>query len=217
MAGSSGTTTIGAGATLEIAAADSASVTFQGTTGTLQLDQASTFTGQIFGFKGNGSLSGSDHIDLTGIKYGSIKDSYANGVLTVTDGSGDTAKLNFNGSYSLANFKFASDGSGGTVVYDPPVSSSSGQDTTGPGPGVLSSAIGARENPDLTDLPDLAFNLESARAHLLDSNAASGIVPSVEGIPNANIALLGEYMASTFAMISNHGAAHDSCRDGAGP
>ena len=45
----------------------------------------------------------------------------ANGVLTVTDGSGDTAKLSFNGSYSLANFKFANDGSGGTIVYDPPV------------------------------------------------------------------------------------------------
>jgi hypothetical protein len=207
LAGSSGATTIGAGATLEIAAADSASITFQGTTGTLRLDQASTFSGQIFGFKGNGSLSGSDHIDLTSIKYSSIKDSYANGVLTVTDGSGDTAKLNFNGSYTLANFKFASDGSGGTVVYDPPVSSSSGQDTAGPGPGVLSSAIGTREIPALTGLPDRAFNLESARGHLLDSNAAGGIVPGVEDIPNGNIALLGEYMASTFAVVGNHGAA----------
>ena len=36
LAGSSGTTTIGAGATLEIAAADSASITFQATTGTLR-------------------------------------------------------------------------------------------------------------------------------------------------------------------------------------
>ncbi len=38
---------------------------------------------------------------------------------------GDTAKLIFNGSYTLANFKFASDGSGGTIVYDPPVPSPS--------------------------------------------------------------------------------------------
>ena len=203
LAGSSGATTIGAGATLEIAAADSASATFQGTTGTLRLDQASTFSGQIFGFKGNGTLSGSDHIDLTSIKYGSIKDSYTNGVLTVTDGSGDTAKLSFNGSYTLGNFKFASDGNGGTIVYDPPVSSSSGQDTTGPGP----CGTGAREIPDLTALPDLAFNLQSAGGHLLDSNAAGGIMPCVEGVANANIALLGEYMASTFAMVGNHGAA----------
>ena len=139
LAGSSGSTTIGTGATLEIAAADTASVTFQGTTGTLRLDQSSTFSGKIFGFKGNGSLSGSDHIDLRDIKYSSVHDSYANGVLTVTDGSGDTAKLSFNGSYTLANFKFANDGSGGTIVYDPPVSPSSGQNTAAPGPGVPSS------------------------------------------------------------------------------
>ena len=32
-------------------------------------------------------------------------------------------------------------------------------------------------------------------------------MPRAEGIPNANIALLGEYMASTFAGVGNHGAA----------
>jgi hypothetical protein len=41
----------------------------------------------------------------------------------VTDGI-DTANIDFNGSYTLANFKFASDGSGGTIVYDPPVPTS---------------------------------------------------------------------------------------------
>ena len=49
--------------------------------------------------------------------------SFANGVLTVSDGT-HTAQLQFNGSYQLANFKFADDGSPqhGTIVYDPPVS-----------------------------------------------------------------------------------------------
>jgi hypothetical protein len=42
-------------------------------------------------------------------------------VLTVTDGT-HTDVLNFHGSYTLANFDFASDGHGGTIVYDPPVS-----------------------------------------------------------------------------------------------
>ena len=124
LAETTGSATIGIGATLELTAADSASVTFAGSTGTLRLDHSSTFSGKIFKFSGNGSLSGSDHIDLRDIKYSSVQDSYANGVLTVTDGSGDTAKLSFNGSYKLANFKFASDGSGGTIVYDPPVPSS---------------------------------------------------------------------------------------------
>ena len=59
-----------------------------------------------------------------------MHDSYANGVLTVTDGT-NTDALDFNGSYVLANFKFASDGNGGTIVYDPPatpeVSTTSGE------------------------------------------------------------------------------------------
>jgi parallel beta-helix repeat protein len=124
LAGTTGSATIGIGATLELTAADSASVIFAGSTGTLRLDHSSTFSGKIFKFSGNGSLSGSDHIDLRDVKYSSVHDSYANGVLTVKDGGGETAKLSFNGSYTLANFKFANDGSGGTIVYDPPVPSS---------------------------------------------------------------------------------------------
>ena len=132
LAASSGDVTIGIGATLELKAADAASVTFQGSTGTLRLDQPSTFKAEIFGFTGNGSLSGSDQIDLKGINYNTVADSYANGILTVTDGTGDTAKLSFNGSYSLANFDFASDGAGGTIVYDPPVPGTSGQSASTP-------------------------------------------------------------------------------------
>ena len=117
----------------------------------MKLDQPSTFSAEIFGFTGNGSLSGSDQIDLKGINYNTVADSYANGVLTVTDGTGDTAKLSFNGSYTLANFDFASDGAGGTIVYDPPVPPS------------------------------------------------SGTTPSI-----ANMALLGNYMASSFATSSDN-------------
>src|SRR5262249_43565583 len=73
----SGSTTIGTGATLELQAADSASVTFQGSTGTLRLDHSSTFSGKIFNFTGNGSLSGSDQIDLRDIQYSSLNDSFA--------------------------------------------------------------------------------------------------------------------------------------------
>jgi hypothetical protein len=120
LSGTSGSATIGTGATLELAAADSASITFASSTGSLRLDHSSTFTGEIFNFTGNGSLSGSDQLDLRDVHYSSVQDRYANGVLTVSDGSGDTAKLSFNGSYILANFKFASDGGGGTIVYDPP-------------------------------------------------------------------------------------------------
>ena len=115
--------TVLVGASLELAGATGASITFAASTGMLKLDQPSTFTGEIFGFTGNGNLSGSDQIDLNGVNNSTVHDSYANGVLTVTDGT-NTVHLNFGGSYVLGNFDFASDGSGGTLVYDPPVPNS---------------------------------------------------------------------------------------------
>ncbi len=87
----------------------------------LKLDDPSAFTAEIFNFSGNGALSGSDQIDLTNINSSTVHDSYSNGVLTVSDGS-NTDTLDFNGSYVQANFSFASDGSGGAIVYDPPAS-----------------------------------------------------------------------------------------------
>jgi hypothetical protein len=102
-------------------------VTFQGSTGSLTLDAPSSFTGLISGFTGNGTLAGSDQIDLKGINYNSSSFSEiynpATGTLTVSDGTND-AMLHFSGSYQAANFSFASDGSDGTAVYDPPVPSS---------------------------------------------------------------------------------------------
>jgi serralysin len=116
-----------AGAMLELVGAGSGSVTFTSSTGTLKLDAPSTFTGQIFGFTGDGTLAGSDHIDLSNLTYNNAIQSQSTynsstGLLAVNNGT-STIDLNFFGSYSLANFKFASDGHGGTVVYDPPVPS----------------------------------------------------------------------------------------------
>jgi serralysin len=142
--GTAQTATVAAGATLELTAASSGSVTFDGTTGTLKLDDSAGFTGQILDFTGTGILASSDQIDLGDIDHGAVgfTDSYANGVLTVSDGT-NTAHLSFAGTYSQDNFKFADDGHGGTIVYDPPagaagmaatiVATSSGQTLTGTG------------------------------------------------------------------------------------
>ena len=118
---------IAAGTTLELAAGDSEAVTFSSTTGKLILDDASTFSGQITGFAGDGTLAGSDQIDLRGMNYGLVHSNYGSstGVLDVSDGT-TTLDLKFAGTYSQANFKFADDGSGGTIVYDPPISSQTG-------------------------------------------------------------------------------------------
>jgi hypothetical protein len=120
---------------LYIGAASAATVTFgnnSGTTGELVLNDSKEFTGNIVGFTGDGTLSGSDQIDLSDINYNSASftDSYSNGILTVSDGT-NTATLHFTGTYSLGNFKFASDGNGGTIVYDPPTGASA-QTTTEP-------------------------------------------------------------------------------------
>jgi hypothetical protein len=44
-------------------------VTFAASTGMLKLDQPSTSSAEIFGFTGDGTLAGSDQIDLKGINY----------------------------------------------------------------------------------------------------------------------------------------------------
>jgi hypothetical protein len=123
--GIGGSQTIGAGATLEIAAADSQPVIFQGSTGTLILDHASTFSGQIFGFTGNGSPSASDQIDLKDILFGpgttaSFTGNATGGTLTVTDAQHDTARISLAGNYANSTFAISSDGHGGTLVVDPP-------------------------------------------------------------------------------------------------
>jgi Tryptophan-rich Synechocystis species C-terminal domain len=109
---------------IELAGVSSASVTFTGSPSLLMLDTPSKFSGQIIGLAGDGILAGSDQIDLRGMNYSTIHASYdrSTGVLDVSDGT-STADLKFIGTYSQANFKFADDGSGGTIVYDAPTSS----------------------------------------------------------------------------------------------
>jgi hypothetical protein len=82
--------------------------------------------------------------------------------LTVTDGS-HTAALDFSGSYTLANFKFANDGSGGTIVYDPPVtqgqgSASQAQIAQGPALTALDQQVALFSQQIATAFPSSAFN-----------------------------------------------------------
>src|SRR4029077_3938317 len=113
----------------EFTGADSSSVIFHSATGELILDHSADFTGTISGFSGDGTLTGSDLIDLRDINFSSLEQSsYAHGVLTVSDGT-HTANLDFNGDYQLANFKFVDDSQGGTTVYDPPVTGGSAPTT----------------------------------------------------------------------------------------
>jgi hypothetical protein len=116
---------IGAGAQLEVADASSSKVTFLGATGTLILDHAATFTGQIIDLTGNGNLSSSDQIDLEDIAFGSgTTESYSGnpsgGTLTISDAQGHVANLTLVGNYTNSTFMLSSDGHGGTTLIDPP-------------------------------------------------------------------------------------------------
>lgn len=53
-------------------------------------------------------------------------------MLNVSDGT-HSAALNFLSSYTLANFHFADDHAGGTIVYDPPVAALSQAAAAGTG------------------------------------------------------------------------------------
>ena len=107
------------GATVEIKGNGTQLATFAGTTGTLVLDDAVAFRGQISG------LTGSDALDLADVKYGStttatFSGNAGGGTLTVSNGS-QTANIALVGDYLHSGWTLSSDGHGGTVVVDPPL------------------------------------------------------------------------------------------------
>jgi hypothetical protein len=130
----SGTVMIDSGTTLDIAAASTAMVTFtnsNGNSGDLVLSDSKDFTGQIVGFAGDGTTSNSDLINLTDVNIADVamdKTTYidnGNGTGTLTLYNAQSQALDsitFVGSYQLANFIIESDGSGHTLIVDPPTS-----------------------------------------------------------------------------------------------
>jgi autotransporter passenger strand-loop-strand repeat protein len=118
--GTVGGTTLDGGF-LEILSGGTAGISQIGFTsagGTLQLDDSVHFNGVISGFDQGG-------IDLRDIAFGSgttlgYTDFGTSGTLTVSDGT-HTASLHLLGQYVEANFTKQSDGAGGTLITDPPV------------------------------------------------------------------------------------------------
>jgi len=131
---SSGTVTIDSGRALDISGASTATVSFtngNGSSGELVLTNSKGFTGVITGFAGDGTLANSDAIDLQDINFANLttetyvqKAAGTGGTLTLSDGT-DTASINFSGNYAFENFKFLSDGNGGTLMIDPPIQTAS--------------------------------------------------------------------------------------------
>ena len=108
---------VGLGETLELASAFSGTLSFAGTTGTLKIDNSSSFSGAIAGQLGAGDLI--DLADFGAGAHATIAYSGNNspGLLTVSDGT-HTASIALLGQYSAASFVASSDGHGGTLVSD---------------------------------------------------------------------------------------------------
>jgi hypothetical protein len=113
-----GTATVQGAGSIEFGSTTTANTTFApGAGGTVTFDAASTLTGKL-------SITGftlGDTIDLADINFSGSGPSlaFSKGILTVSDGT-HVAKLQMIGSYTLASFHAASDGSGGTLITDPP-------------------------------------------------------------------------------------------------
>jgi hypothetical protein len=100
----------------------------------LILNDSKQFIGQISGFTCDGTLANSDSIDIKDIHLATATETYTEnsagtgGTLTISDGT-NTANLDFSGNYTLANFKFSDDGSGGVLILDPPTTEPAGEMT----------------------------------------------------------------------------------------
>jgi autotransporter passenger strand-loop-strand repeat protein len=129
--GAANATTINGG-TLEVTSGGSAGAVLFASGGILQLDSSLAFGGTISGFQLG------DEIDLRSLAFTSgvtslswtqlTSGANASGTLTVSSGAA-VENLTLLGQYSLANFSATSDGHGGTLITDPPVSSSVVQTT----------------------------------------------------------------------------------------
>ena len=119
--------TIGNGDQLEFggSVASGQTITFEGTTGTLKLDDPSQFAGHISG------MSASDGIDLAGFDAAQTVVTPNVGtsqtVLIVTDenhtvANGTDAVITLFGNYTNSTFNFSSDTHGGVLIVDPPAS-----------------------------------------------------------------------------------------------
>jgi hypothetical protein len=110
--------TIDAGTTVELSSPFDGLVTFAASTGTLKLDNSSSFSGTVAG------MSGQDTIDFVDINFASAQPptysgTNSGGTLSVTDGT-HTANIALLGQYMASSFVKSADGFGGTLVQDPP-------------------------------------------------------------------------------------------------
>jgi hypothetical protein len=114
------------------------------------------------------------------------------GTLTVTNRTNSVA-LKLLGNYTTASWTLSKDSTGGTRVVDPPVTGSLSADANG-------GAVGG------IDLSGISFGAHTTLAYSPSSDNTGGTLTVSDGLHAQNVALLGQYMASSFVMASDgHG------------
>jgi hypothetical protein len=200
-----------------------------GTGEELSLTNSQTFSGNISGF------TGTDSIDLGDISFAAgtttatyIANSNLGGTLVITDGT-HTTDLSMIGTYSQASFNIQSDGHSGTLLLDPPVDTANhtiasgatvtiataglGTDTfTGKGGTLVldlasdfAGKISGFGGQDRIDLADIGFGAQTTLGYSANANGGGTLTVS-DATHIAKVALLGNYIASSFAVASDgHG------------
>lgn len=111
---------VATGTLVDLTGASDGTVMFAGGTGELKIDNPASFTGHIDGFAGTApDAAHSDAIDLVGVTFAELTTQQQgnNVVLQVTE-AGHTTQFTFDNFGGM--LKFASDGHGGTMIFDPP-------------------------------------------------------------------------------------------------
>jgi hypothetical protein len=73
-------------------------------------------------------------------------------------------------------------------------------------PATFSGTVSGLGAQSTIDLPGIAFGAQTTLGYLPNSNQAGGTLSLTDGSHSASIALLGQYMASSFALVGdNHG------------
>ena len=151
---------------LELGAASSATIDFQGNAGTLKLDDPAAFTGAI----GNFALG--DTLDLSGLSVSGV--SYSGNTLTVAETGGQQLSFTVNGTLTGDIATFASDGNGGTSVqFVMPGQSWAARasgDWSNPANWVSGSVPGATDNVLIAGANDVTITAsEQAQSLVLDA------------------------------------------------
>ena len=181
------------------------------------------YTGKVSGFGVSGGISHADHaqyIDLTSVDFtsGAITLSYTSanasntsGTLMVTSGGTEVADISLVGAYVTGNFHVSS-GAGGTVeITDPSVAGQPSGDAPAQiaggtlldmnGPASTVADLVAQNGIDQQGIGRFPATLAS------ENNSTAGALSPANDTHTAAIALLVNYMASTFV---TGGEGHDS-------